>query len=108
MIYDAYIKVLMRCFIPSLAEGFGFPVLEGFASGTPVITSFRGATAEIAGGAAYLVDPYSETAIATAMLELINNPAARTQLIQQGLSQVKQFTWEKCAQQTIEVYKKFL
>lgn len=93
---------------PSLAEGFGFPVLEGFASGTPVITSLGGATAEIAGGAAYLVDPYSETAIATAMLELINNPAARTQLIQQGLSRVRQFTWDKCAQQTIEVYKKFL
>lgn len=91
---------------PSLEEGFGFPVLEGFASATPVITSRFGATAEIAGAAAYLVDPYSETNIAEAMLELIEKPDLHSRLIQMGLSQVTNFSWEKCAQQTLEVYKK--
>jgi glycosyltransferase involved in cell wall biosynthesis len=93
---------------PSLAEGFGFPILEGFASGTPVITTHSGATAEIAGGAAYLVDPYSEEAITTGMCELIENTTLRDQLIQQGFSRVKLFTWEKYAQETIKIYKKFI
>ncbi len=93
---------------PSLAEGFGFPILEGFASGIPVITAHSGATAEIAADAAYLIDPYSEEAIANAMLDLIEKPEVRNKLINQGLSRVKLFTWEKCAQETIQIYKKFI
>jgi glycosyltransferase involved in cell wall biosynthesis len=93
---------------PSLAEGFGFPVLEGFASATPVITSHFGATAEIAGDAALLVDPYATEAIAAAMLKLIENPELRQQLIQQGLTRSANFTWEKCANETLSVFKKFI
>ncbi len=93
---------------PSLAEGFGFPILEGFASGIPVVTAHSGATAEISADAAYLVDPYSEEAIASAMLDLIEKPEVRNKLIDQGLSRIKLFTWEKCAQETIQIYKKFI
>lgn len=93
---------------PSLAEGFGFPVVEGFASATPVITSHSGATAEIAGNAALMVDPYSTEAIADAMLKLIGNPELRQQLIQQGLTRSANFTWEKCAKETLAVFKKFI
>ena len=93
---------------PSLAEGFGFPILEGFASATPVITSNFGSTAELAGGAAFLVDPYSEDAISAAMLDLTEKTDIRSQLIKLGLSQVSKFTWEECAKQTREVYRKFI
>lgn len=93
---------------PSLAEGFGFPILEGFASAIPVITSHFGSTAEIAGDAAFLVDPYSEDAISKAMLDLVEKADLRDQLIKRGLSQVANYTWEKCAEQTIAVYKKFI
>lgn len=93
---------------PSLAEGFGFPILEGFASATPVITSQGSSTAEIAGGAAYLVDPYSEEAISAAILKITEQPDTRNQLIQKGLLQVKNFTWQTCAQRTIEVYKRLI
>jgi len=93
---------------PSLEEGFGFPVLEGFASETAVITSHYGATAEIAGTAAYLVDPYSDQAISAAMIELTEKPDLRRNLIQQGLLRVKSFTWQRCAQQTISIYNKLL
>lgn len=93
---------------PSLAEGFGFPILEGFASAIPVITSNFGSSAEIAGKAAYLVDPYSEEAIATALIELTENSDRHAQCVQAGLSQVKQFNWEKCAKQTVEIYKKLI
>ncbi len=93
---------------PSLAEGFGFPILEGFASKIPVITSDSGSTAEIGGSAAYLVDPYSEESIAHAMSEISEKPDLRNQLIQRGLDRIKYFTWEKCAQETIKVYRKFV
>lgn len=93
---------------PSLAEGFGFPILEGFAAKTPVITSHLGSMAEIAGPAAYLVDPFAQDSIRAAMLNLLEKPDLRTQLIQQGALRVNTFSWETCAQNTIEIYKKFL
>lgn len=93
---------------PSLAEGFGFPILEGFASGIPVITADLGSMREIASDAAYLVDPYEEESIAAAMLALVETSHLRDQLIHKGLAQVKQFTWEQCAKKTIAVYNTIL
>ena len=93
---------------PSLAEGFGYPILEGFASGVPVITSQGGSTEEIAGNAALLVDPYSVDSISEAMLNITEQPTLREQMIQKGSDQVKKFTWENCVEKTLGVYKKLL
>ncbi|MBS0350102.1 MAG: glycosyltransferase family 4 protein [Proteobacteria bacterium] len=93
---------------PSLAEGFGFPILEAFASETPVITSNFGSMAEISDDAAYLVDPYAESNIAEAIINLLEKPDLRDQFINRGKIQVKKFTWEQCAKKTIEVYRKII
>lgn len=93
---------------PSLEEGFGFPILEGFASTTPVITSHYGSMAEIADQAAILVDPYSTDEIRTAILKIINNLNLQNQLKILGLQRLENFTWEKCAKETLEIYKKFI
>lgn len=108
MIYVILYQSAHALLYPSLAEGFGFPILEGFASATPVITSHTGATAEIAGDAAMLVDPYSSAEIQSAMLTLIDNSSLRDQLIQRGLIHAAGFTWEKCAKETLATFKKFI
>jgi glycosyltransferase involved in cell wall biosynthesis len=69
---------------PSLVEGFGMPVLEAMERGLPVITSNAGALAEVAGGAAVLVDPYNPSDIARAMNLLVENPAVRQEYIEKG------------------------
>lgn len=91
---------------PSRYEGFGIPILEAMASGTPVITSDRGACAEVAGGAALLVDPEDVSAITKAMKEVIDN-LCREELIVLGLARAKEFSWRNTAQLTWDVIKKF-
>jgi glycosyltransferase involved in cell wall biosynthesis len=85
---------------PSLWEGFGLPILEAMACGTPVITSNFGSMPEVAGEAALLVDPYNVGMIAAAMRLLWNDSAARSQLQAAGLKRVKAFNWEKTGQLT--------
>jgi glycosyltransferase involved in cell wall biosynthesis len=86
---------------PSLYEGFGLPVIEGFASGVPVLTSNVCSMPEIAGGAAMLVDPYSVEDIMQKLELLIFDLGLREKLINSGNSRVKIFTWEACAQQML-------
>ena len=90
------------CF-PSLFEGFGLPVLEAHSIGVPVLTSNTSSLPEIAGDAALYVDPTDVDAIAEAMLRLSRDEALRQQLIEAGYANVKRFSWEKAAQQTLEV-----
>jgi glycosyltransferase involved in cell wall biosynthesis len=87
---------------PSLYEGFGLPVLEAMAVGTPVVTSDRGSLKEVAGTAAILVDPESTDSITQGINQAL---ATRDKLIAAGLDQAKRFSWDKTAQQTMEVYK---
>jgi glycosyltransferase involved in cell wall biosynthesis len=93
---------------PSLWEGFGLPVLEAMACGTPVITSNQSALPEVAGEAALLVDPYKVGSIAEAMEAIVNEPGLRQALRQRGLVQAQQFSWQKTGAKTIEVLSRFL
>lgn len=90
---------------PSLYEGFGLPILEAMASGTPVVTSTGGATAEVAGGAALLHPAHSVEELATAVERLWRDAPWRAQWRQKGLARAAQFSWEKCAMATRDVYR---
>ncbi|MDX1655580.1 MAG: glycosyltransferase family 1 protein [Candidatus Competibacteraceae bacterium] len=98
-----------HCFVfPSLWEGFGLPVIEAMACGTPVITSRGSCLEEIAGGAARLVDPHRVEDIAQALEELYRNPALGGELRRRGLIRAAQFSWEACARQTLAAYRQAL
>ena len=93
---------------PSLYEGFGLPPLEAMACGTPVVTSNTSSLPEVVGDAAIMVDPYNVDAISEAMARVLNDPVLAEDLRQRGLLQAEQFSWQKMAEETIEVYKKVL
>src|SRR5438045_1420257 len=89
---------------PSLYEGFGFPVIEAFASGLPVVTSGAGALKEVAGDAALVVEGRDPAAYVHAV-EQLDDPDEREELIEKGWARARQFTWQKTAAMTAEIYK---
>lgn len=93
---------------PSRWEGFGWPPLEAMASGTPVICSDRGALGEVAGDAALIVNPEEPEEIAGAVAKVLGDEHLRRSLILKGLERAKQFTWERAAEQTFQVYQEVL
>jgi len=93
--------------MPSLYEGFGSTILEAFATGTPAIVSNVSSVPEIAGNSAKLVDPMDTKNISDAMFDFAKDENLRESYRQKGLEQVRKFTWEKCAKETLEVYKSF-
>lgn len=93
---------------PSLWEGFGLPVLEAMACGTPVITSNVSSLPEVAGDAAILINPYNPGEITAAMTTIINDSETRKQLSEKGLKRANQFSWEKTGLATVEVLKQYL
>ncbi len=90
---------------PSLYEGFGLPVVEAMACGAPVITSNRGALAEIAGSGAELVDPTEVASIHAGLERVIGDADRRAELRALGLSQAARFDWERTASQTRAIYQ---
>lgn len=90
---------------PSLYEGFGLPVLEAMQCGTPVLTSNVSALPEIAGEAAVLVTPTEVDDIAAGLTRLLEDTALRVELSARGLARARLFSWERCAQETLAVYR---
>ena len=89
---------------PSLYEGFGLPPLEAMASGAPVIVSNRSSLPEVVGDAGIQVEALDAEALATRMRELLEDDASRTRLAQAGRERSRQFTWDRCIDQTLAVY----
>ncbi|BDI15019.1 hypothetical protein ANSO36C_08210 [Nostoc cf. commune SO-36] len=93
---------------PSLWEGFGLPVLEAMACGTPVITSNLSSLPEVAGDAAILINPYNTGEITEAMQAIATDSALRSRLSSQGIIHCQQFSWEKTGKATVEVLSRYL
>jgi glycosyltransferase involved in cell wall biosynthesis len=91
--------------MPSLYEGFGFPVLESMAVGTPVIASNTSSLPEVAGDAAILFPPQDEFALAAAIEEVLHNPTLTAQLRSKGLVRAAEFTWRRTAEETVKIYR---
>jgi glycosyltransferase involved in cell wall biosynthesis len=89
---------------PSLYEGFGLPVVEAMACGTPVITSNVSSLPEVAGDAALLVDPRSTDSIALAVRRLIEDPGLTESLRKKGLNRARLFSWESSARRALEIF----
>lgn len=92
----------------SFAEGFGLPVLEAMASGCLVISSNTSSLPELVGEASLLVNPKNEEEIAKNIEIILTNKGERQELREKGIKRAKEFTWEKCAEETLEVYKSIL
>ncbi len=88
---------------PSLFEGFGLPVLEAFAAQIPVVTSNNSSLPEVAGEAALLVNPYKTEEIIDALIKMYNEKDLRSELVKKGEQQLKKFSWQKCAEETLKV-----
>jgi glycosyltransferase involved in cell wall biosynthesis len=88
---------------PSLYEGFGLPVLEAMACGTPVISSNKSCMPEIIGDSGILIEPTAKD-ITHSVIELIKQPSLRSSLIEKGLKRVQFFSWDKTAAETAKVY----
>jgi glycosyltransferase involved in cell wall biosynthesis len=100
----AHYQQALALVYPSLDEGFGLPILEAMAHGTPVITSDRGATREIAADAAVLVNPTDEESIRSAVTRVVNDEALRRDLAGRGRARASKFTWAESARRLEHLY----
>ncbi|MHC4663733.1 MAG: glycosyltransferase family 4 protein [Planctomycetota bacterium] len=94
--------------LPSLSEGFGIPMLESFACGTPVVASDRTSIPEVAGDAAVLVDPEDTDSIAEGMDSVLGDEKLRNELIEKGKARAGEFTWLASAIAHLELYNEIV
>ena len=88
---------------PSFFEGFGLPALEAMACGAPVIASNNSSLPEVVGDAGILVNPHNVSEIAAAMRHMLTDIKLRKTIVEKGLARASKFTWQKCAEETLEV-----
>lgn len=103
-----YYKIASAFIYPSLYEGFGIPPLEAMSFDCPVVCSNISSIPEVVGNAAEMFDPENPDSISSAIERVINNSQLRENLINLGRERIKLFSWERCAQQTLDVYRKVL
>lgn len=105
---DATLRALYRqaaaLVYPSFAEGFGLPILEAFACGTPVVTSNGSGMLEAAGDAAELVDPHDPDSIAAGIVHVVRDAEWRAGLVERGRRRLEDFSWSRSARQMLDVY----
>lgn len=106
---DEYLSPLysgaMMFIYPSFYEGFGLPPLEAMQCGVPVITSNTSSLPEVVGDAGIMIDPNDDDALCQAMLRIYSSAEIRQNMTANSLAQAEKFSWKKCAEQTIGVYK---
>lgn len=90
---------------PSLFEGFGIPLIEAMACGTPVIASSRTSIPEVTAGAALLVEPLNADGLAAAIYEILSDPERKKGLVERGIERAKFFSWKKTAKETLNLYE---
>lgn len=107
-IKEDYLKMLYQrasVFVyPSFYEGFGFPIIEAFSAGVPVVTSSTSSCGEIAGNCALLIDPADFREIADAIFKLITDENLRNALVEKGVTRAKEFTWAKTAENFVGLF----
>ena len=102
----AYYSSAVALVLPSLYEGFGLPLVEAMACGCPVIASNCSSLPEVAGDAGLFIDPHDADGLAQAMRRMVTEPALREQLMEKGFERVQRFSWDRAAQETLQVYRK--
>jgi glycosyltransferase involved in cell wall biosynthesis len=99
----AFYALAAALVFPSLYEACPSPILEAMASGCPIVTSNRYGTLEMAGDAAVLVDPEDVDNISQGIQSIVANRELRRKIVELGRERVKQFSWDRCARETLEV-----
>ena len=92
---------------PSIYEGFGFPLIESMYFGCPIISSNTSVMPEVCGNAAKYFNPYNSEELSVTIKKVVYSDNCRLELINNCKSNVKKFTWKKCAENTYNVYSKF-
>lgn len=98
-------SVLAYC---SLYEGFGIPILDAFSCGLPVVTSSVSSMPEVGGDATLYVDPFNAEDIKQKLRSVLGDESLKEELIKKGFIRAKEFSWEKTASQTVEVYRRLM
>lgn len=104
----ALLQSALAMVYPSLYEGFGLPIIEGFASKIPVITSHTTSIPEVAGEAAYYIDPLDTADIAAKMLDVASDSTLCSEIVEKGWQRVQEFGWENSAKKHLEIFRKII
>jgi glycosyltransferase involved in cell wall biosynthesis len=103
-VLNTIIKSAKLICYPTLSEGFGFPVLEGYGAGVPVVSSNTSSIPEVAGEAAILINPKNVYEIAMAIESILQNPVLVKEMVSKGKARYNEFSWEKSVNEHINLY----